>query len=231
MSSKSSAKASRAKTPKLHRRFVAARFDEQFTGTLCGLDEVGRAPLAGPVVAACVMIPADKTDHRVWRYINDSKRLTLAVRESLYDDICENSYHAIAPVTPEEIDQINIHHASLLAMKRAYEATLAKMAADGVAPMDMLALVDGKFAPALPCATQTIIKGDGLSLRIGAASIIAKVWRDRLMGQLHRQFPMYGWDSNVGYPTPVHLKAIKEHGICEYHRKSFAPCSQIALPL
>lgn len=230
MSLKSPAKASKGNKPlALKRRYVAARFDAQFGGPLCGLDEVGRAPLAGPVVAACVFIPAHTETHRVWRYINDSKRLTLEIRESLYDDIAGNCLHGIGAVDPAEIDKINIHHASLLAMKRAYEAM--RHAAETACPEDILALVDGKFAPGLSCRIQTIIKGDGLSLRIGAASILAKVWRDRLMAKLHTEYPMYGWDSNVGYPTPVHLAAIKKHGISEYHRRSFSPCQQIALPL
>lgn len=238
MSSKSPAKASKAKAAvakplAMKRRFVAAKFDAQFAGPLCGLDEVGRAPLAGPVVAGCVFIPEDNADHRVWRYINDSKRLTHDIRESLYDDIAGNCFHGIGAVEPTEIDKINIHHASLLAMARAYDAMMAAAHAQGHGALgDILALVDGKFAPKqLPCRTQTIIKGDGLSLRIGAASILAKVWRDRLMARLHAEYPMYGWDSNVGYPTPVHLAAIKVHGISEYHRKSFAPCQQYALPL
>lgn len=212
---------------------VAAKFDAQFGGPLCGLDEVGRAPLAGPVVAGCVYIPPDQEGARVWAYINDSKRLTHAARESLYDDIAGHCYHGIGKVEPKEIDSINIHHASLLAMARAYDAMMESAVAANDAPGgDILALVDGKFAPKqLACRTQTIIKGDGLSLRIGAASIMAKVWRDRLMADLHAEYPMYGWDSNVGYPTPVHLAAIKVHGITEYHRKSFAPCQQFALPL
>ncbi len=225
---KSPAKASKAKALAMKRRFVAAKFDAQFEGPLCGLDEVGRAPLAGPVVAGCIFIPAENENHRVWRYINDSKRLTHAIRESLYDDIAGNAYHGIGAVEPKEIDKINIHHASLLAMKRAYEQMVASMP-DGLT--NALALVDGKFGPQLPCRIQTVIKGDGLSLRIGAASILAKVWRDRLMARLHAEYPMYGWDSNAGYPVPVHLAAIKEHGITEYHRKSFAPCQQFALPL
>lgn len=231
MSSKSPAKASTAKPLALKTRVAPARFDAQFGGPLCGLDEVGRAPLAGPVVAGCVFIPPEKEDHRVWRYINDSKRLTAAIRESLYDDIADNCFYGIGAVEPKEIDKINIHHGSLLAMARAFDAM--KAAAAGNAPGDdILALVDGKFAPKqLSCRTQTIIKGDGLSLRIGAASILAKVWRDRLMARLHAEYPMYGWDRNAGYPVPVHLAAIKAYGITEYHRKSFAPCQQFALPL
>ncbi len=212
----------------MKRRVVAARFDAQFDGPLCGLDEVGRAPLAGPVAAGCVYIPSENENHRVWRYINDSKRLTAAIRESLYDDIAGNCYYAIGTVDPAEIDKINIHHASLLAMKRAYDGMIATLPG-GLE--NALALVDGKFAPPVTCRTQTIIKGDGLSLRIGAASILAKVWRDRLMAKLHAEYPMYGWNSNAGYPVPVHLAAIKAHGITEYHRKSFAPCQQFALAL
>lgn len=228
MSLKSSVKALKAKPLALKRRYVAARFDAQYEGPLCGLDEVGRAPLAGPVVAGCVLIPEENEKHKVWRYINDSKRLTLEIRESLYDDIAGNCYHGIGAVEPAEIDRINIHHASLLAMKRAYEAMLASMVTK---PENILALVDGKFPPPLGISRiQTVIKGDAQSLRIGAASILAKVWRDRLMATLHAEYPMYGWDSNVGYPTPVHLNAIKKHGISEYHRRSFSPCQQRDLP-
>lgn len=221
MSSKSPVKASR---PRASGR--ATKFDAAFPGLLCGLDEVGRAPLAGPVVAACVFIPEEKLSHKIWKYIRDSKELTLEMRESLYDDIAGNCLHGIGAVEPEEIDRINIHHASLLAMKRAFEAMQRDLLQLMDEACDILALIDGKFSPALPCRMQTIIQGDGKSLRIGAASILAKVTRDRLMHRLHGEFPVYGWNSNVGYPTPFHRNAIREHGLTPHHRRSFGICAQ-----
>ncbi len=230
MSSKSSAKASPVKkTGPKKWRFTAIRFDAQFPGPICGIDEVGRAPLAGPVIAGAVFIEDGKLDQKVWKYVRDSKELSLDDREAMYDDIAANCHFGFGSVEPEEIDRINIHHASLLAMTRAYEAMRLKMAI--FAGADILALVDGKFAPTINCRTQTVIKGDGQSLRIGAASILAKVYRDRLMTTLHREFPHYGWDTNAGYPTPYHQKAIREHGITVHHRKSFAPCRQMEMVL
>lgn len=207
MSLKSSAKALKADL---------AAFDAAFGAPVCGIDEVGRGPLAGPVVTACAYIPQEKLDHPVWKAVNDSKKLSPAKRDYLYEIIKDQCVFGLAEASAEEIDTLNIHHATLLAMKRAYET----MAAQNVT----LALIDGKFAPRLPCKTQTIIKGDATSLCIAAASIIAKVTRDRMMAALHAEFPHYGWNTNAGYGTATHMDGIARYGITPHHRKSFAPC-------
>jgi len=200
------------------------KFDAQFSGLLCGIDEVGRGPLCGPVVSACVRI-------------NDSKKISTIKREKLFEPLKELCIYGIAEASPKEIDQLNIHHATLLAMKRAFlsfrrksQSLLAQQDPahrrdDGNS--EWLALIDGKFAPELPCATQTVIKGDSLSLSIAAASIIAKVTRDRYMNKLHEEFPYYGWDSNAGYGTKAHMKGLQTHGLTPFHRLSFAPCSKV----
>ena len=186
---------------------------------VCGIDEAGRAPLAGPVVAACVFIPEGVRKLKFFQAVNDSKKVSKPKREELFDLIHEHASYGVGMASPQEIDVLNIHHATLLAMKRAFENM------NGDAPA--AALIDGKFAPILTCATKTVIKGDALSKSIAAASIIAKVTRDRLMTALHEKFPVYGWDRNAAYPTPEHLKALKRHGLTPHHRLSFAPCAQV----
>lgn len=192
-------------------------FDASFGVPVCGIDEVGRGPLAGPVVTACVYILPEHLDHSVWRDVNDSKKLTAAKREFLFDLIRERCVYAIAEASAEEIDTLNIHHATLLAMGRAYEGVHGRAET-------ALALIDGKFAPKIACETKTIVKGDSHSLSIAAASILAKVTRDRMMARLHEEFPYYGWANNAGYGTPEHMAGIAAHGITPHHRKSFAPC-------
>ena len=212
MSLKSSAKASKASL---------AGFDAAFGVPVCGIDEVGRGPLAGPVVTACAYIPPDKLAHPVWRDVTDSKKLTPAKRDYLFEIIKHQCVYALAEASAEEVDTLNIHHATLLAMKRAFHGVHEKAQLS-------LALIDGKFAPALPCKIQTVVKGDSLSLSIAAASIIAKVTRDRMMLALHAEFPHYGWDTNAGYGTATHMDGIARHGITPHHRKSFAPCKMVA---
>jgi len=229
---KSSAKASKADL---------AAFDATFGVPVCGIDEVGRGPLAGPVVTACAFIPAEKLGHPVWKDVTDSKKLSVQKRDYLFEIIKSQCVYALAEASAEEIDTLNIHHATLLAMKRAYTSMLSSrpepqaewkdLGSLGFARDDKnahLALIDGKFAPAIPCKTQTVVKGDSLSLSIAAASIIAKVTRDRMMLALHAQFPHYGWDTNAGYGTAAHMDGIARHGITPHHRKSFAPCKVIA---
>lgn len=226
MSSKSSAKASRADL---------AAYDAAFGVPVCGIDEVGRGPLAGPVVTACAFIPAEKMKHPVWASVNDSKKLTPQKRDYLFEIIKHQCVYAIAEASAEEIDTLNIHHATLLAMKRAFSRmyeTLPPLSprkrGDGSESIagenTLLALIDGKFAPSLPCRTQTVIKGDATSLSIAAASIIAKVTRDRMMARLHADYPHYGWLTNAGYGTEEHMAGIAAHGITPHHRRSFAPC-------
>lgn len=179
---------------------------------IAGVDEVGRGPLAGPVVAAAVIFyPGRPIDG-----VKDSKLLSLKQRETLFIDITQNVLcWGVGRVEVNEIDTLNIHHASLLAMVRAVGALSTK---------PNKALVDGKFAPKLDCETQAIIGGDATEPVISAASIIAKVIRDREMREhWHLQYPQYGFDQHNGYGTPKHLAALKEHGPCLIHRRSFAP--------
>lgn len=223
-------------------------FDQQFGVPVCGIDEVGRGPLAGPVVSACIHIPAENLKNPVWHEITDSKKISAIKREKLFEPIKELCTYGIAEATCQEIDQLNIHHATLLAMKRAYNNMIKNMPSfrglttesrdsklkdpaiksrDNGISENMLALIDGKFAPDISCNTQTVIKGDSLSLSIGAASILAKVTRDRLMAELHEEYPYFGWNSNAGYGTKVHMEGLQSHGITPHHRLSFAPCAAL----
>jgi ribonuclease HII len=170
------------------------------------------------VVAACVYIPKDAHQEKFWASVNDSKKLSEKKRETLYDLIIAHTSYGIAESTVEEIDQINILQASLLAMSRSLDLMKANFS---VTPE--IALVDGNQKPKLPCRIQTVVKGDSISLSIAAASILAKVTRDRIMGELCQKFPMYGWSQNAGYGTANHLQAISEYGITDHHRRSFAP--------
>lgn len=193
-------------------------FDLSFGVPVCGIDEVGRGPLAGPVVTACAYIPPEKLGHPVWAAVNDSKKLSAQKRDYLFEIIKDQCVFAVAEASAEEIDTLNIHHATLLAMKRAFD----RMRGNAMAVE--LTLVDGKFAPPLSCRTQTVVKGDATSLSIAAASILAKVTRDRMMASLHEEFPHYGWATNAGYGTAEHMAGIAAHGITPHHRRSFAPC-------
>jgi len=186
-------------------------------GALCiaGVDEAGRGPLAGPVMAAAVILnPA-----AIPPGLNDSKRLTAARREALEPLIQASTIWALSQASVAEIDALNILRASHLAMTRAL-AGLSR-------PPD-LALIDGNLLPAgLPCRGQAVIGGDGRSLSIAAASILAKVARDRIMRDLDRDFPGYGWARNMGYPSAGHRDALHRLGLTPHHRRSFAPIRQI----
>ncbi len=175
-----------------------------------GLDEVGRGCLAGPVVAAAVILPADYS-HGL---LNDSKQLTAEQRMVIGQDIIREAVDwAIAEVSHEEIDKINILKASFLAMHRAVDRLKT-------APEHLL--VDGnRFIPYPMLPHTCIVKGDSQYFSIAAASVLAKNYRDRLMGELAREHPQYGWEHNVGYPTIAHRKALLEFGVTQYHRKSF----------
>lgn len=190
------------------------------TAQVCGIDEVGRGPLAGPVVAAAVVLARDTRHAKLWQVINDSKKLTATRRADLYARIHDAGQVSIALCSVEDIDSINILQASLKAMQKAY-AGLPQPAA--------CALIDGNKAPKMPCHTQTIVKGDARSLSIAAASIVAKHYRDELMKKLDAEFPAYGWARNAGYGTAAHLKALEIHGITPHHRRSFAPISHLIL--
>lgn len=177
---------------------------------ICGVDEAGRGPLAGPVCAAAVILPPDC----VIDGLNDSKKLSEKKREALYDVICERAEScAVAFGTLEEIEQLNILNATFLAMNRA-------IAALDAAPD--FALIDGNRVPAgISVACQTVVKGDGKSCSVAAASILAKVTRDRLLLEYDREYPQYGFARHKGYGTAAHYAAIRKYGVCPVHRLSF----------
>jgi ribonuclease HII len=180
-------------------------------GLVAGVDEAGRGPLAGPVVAAAVILD----DLQPIRGLADSKALTALRRERLHDEIRARALCcSVAQASAEEIDRLNILQATMLAMRRAVE---------GLRLRPHRVVVDGNRAPALPMPTQAIVKGDARVAVVSAASILAKVTRDRLCDDLHQRFPHYGFDGHKGYPTPAHLAALREHGPCPEHRRSYAP--------
>lgn len=185
-----------------------ACYDEGFS-QICGVDEAGRGPLAGPVCAAAVILPRDLEIEG----LNDSKKLTEKRREALYDIIVKEAVaYGIAFATEQEIDEINILQATFLAMRRAIGQL-------SVRP-DML-LVDGNREPESDIPVKTIVKGDGLSANIAAASILAKVTRDRFMLEQDRLYPEYGFALHKGYGTKAHYAALTEHGACPIHRRTF----------
>ena len=182
-----------------------------------GLDESGRGPLAGPVVAACVYIEGGKLSRRLKRVIDDCKLVEAAERQSIYEVLQGEAVCTVGICSVEEIDTLNILRASLLAMSRACEAL-------GWVPDH--ALVDGNTAPNLYCDSTMIVGGDGLCLSVAAASIVAKVTRDRIMDGLAEAHPGYGWERNRGYSTAQHLRALLDLGATPQHRRSFAPVRQ-----
>ena len=189
-------------------------------GVVCGVDEAGCAPLAGPVVAAAVVLPPGPKP-RPLRGLTDSKLLSAAQRERFFDVIQRLAEVGVGHATVEEIDRLNIYQADLLAMRRA-------VAALGLRPDH--ALVDGRGRPALDCAVTPLIKGDRRSLSIAAASVVAKVVRDRLMRELAGRYPAYGWHSNAGYGTETHYLGLLRKGPTEHHRRSFAPLNTLFGP-
>jgi len=183
-------------------------------GPIAGVDEAGRGPLAGPVVAAAVILDRKK----IPKGLDDSKQMSEDAREEAYLRIMEVAVVGVGDASVDEIDLINIRQATHLAMARAVRAL--SVAAN-------FALVDGNDAPALPCKCDVIVDGDARSVSIAAASIIAKVTRDRMMRALHEIHPHYGWFTNKGYSTEEHLRALAAHGPCVHHRRSFAPVHNI----
>lgn len=176
---------------------------------VCGVDEAGRGPLAGPVFAAAVILHPGQ----VIEGVNDSKKLTEKKREALFPVICrEARAYSIACATEGEIDALNILKATFLAMERAVA---------GLSPAPDLALVDGNRDPGLAIPTRTIVKGDGVSLSIGAASILAKVARDHWLLELDREYPQYQFAKHKGYPTALHYELLAQHGASPVHRKTF----------
>jgi ribonuclease HII len=184
---------------------------ENGASIIAGVDEVGRGPLCGPVTAAAVILdPSNIPDG-----LNDSKKLTAKRRAVLYDILLDCAEVSIAHASVEEIDQLNILRASHLAMERAVA---------GLPRTPDHLLIDGNMIPrGLTIPAQAVIKGDAKSVSISAASIMAKICRDRLMVDLAQQYPGYGWEKNAGYPTAVHLKALQELGVTPHHRRSFKP--------
>jgi len=192
--------------------------EQACTGIVCGVDEVGRGPLAGPVVAAAVILPA-KPHPRLLAELDDSKKLSAKKRDALYELVLTNSIFGLGRAEVEEIDRLNILKATFLAMKRAVEAL--KQSVD-------VALVDGNQVPSLLVGrVQCVVKGDSKSLSIAAASVIAKVTRDREMCELSQRFPGYGWERNAGYGTAEHMAAMRRIGLTPHHRKSFAPVGDL----
>jgi len=182
---------------------------------VCGVDEAGRGPLAGPVYAAAVILKP----RSVFKGLTDSKRVPVERRITLAVEIRAQAVAwAVASASVEEIDTLNILRATLLAMKRAVESLSVK-------PREVL--VDGLHFPKLDVPARAIVRGDSSVAAISAASILAKVDRDRLMIELHTRYPQYGFDQHKGYPTPEHLAALREHGACEAHRRTFAPVREL----
>lgn len=177
--------------------------------SICGIDEAGRGPLAGPVYAAAVILPMDLEIDG----LNDSKKLSEKKREALFDIICEKAIsYSVGIATEEEIDEINILNATFLAMRRAV---------DGLHIKPDYALIDGNQHPGLSIADETVVKGDGKSMSIAAASILAKVSRDRFMLEIAEKYPEYCFEKHKGYGTKLHYEMIEKYGVSPVHRKSF----------
>ncbi|MCL2697603.1 MAG: ribonuclease HII [Oscillospiraceae bacterium] len=189
-------------------------FDKQkrsIYGIVCGVDEAGRGPLAGAVFAAAVILPADV----IIEGLDDSKKLSEKKREHLYSEIIvKAAAYAITQASVDEIEELNILQAAMLAMRRALEALALNIKPD-------YALIDGNHLPktAIPC--EAVVKGDAISASIAAASVLAKVARDREMLELALEYPQYGFEKHKGYGTKLHCEALREYGMCEVHRKSF----------
>lgn len=187
-------------------------------GRVAGIDEAGRGPWAGPVVAAALILDPLQMPAELIAGLDDSKKLRKPVREFLYDQIREVATPGVGQASVEEIDAINILQATMLAMRRAF-ANLPQ------APH--YAIVDGNRDPGLGVPTRCLVGGDASSLSIAAASIIAKVTRDRIMEGLAREFPGYGWETNAGYGTRRHQQGLADIGVTPHHRKSFAPVAKL----
>ena len=186
---------------------------------VCGVDEAGRGPLVGAVVAGAVVLDPNNPIEG----LKDSKKLTAARREYLYEQIMEKAKAwGVGEASPLEIDQINILQATMLAMRRAIEDLTTRLGA-----WPDKALIDGNRCPELPIAAEAIVKGDAKEPAISAASIVAKVTRDRQMMSLHEQYPEYGFAQHMGYPTEAHFAALKQYGACDQHRRSFSPVRKV----
>jgi ribonuclease HII len=200
------------------------KFEKEAACVVCGVDEVGCAPLAGPVVAAAIILPPKGLPRKLAALINDSKIVPAPKREAAAASLPDYCVISFGEASVEEIDTLNIYHARMLAMRRAVA---------GLSVRPELALIDGNAAPKeLSCSARTIVDGDAKCLSIAAASIVAKVFRDAYMHKLAEQFPGYGWETNVGYPTRDHRNAITRLGLTPHHRRSFGFVRMhLALPL
>ena len=186
---------------------------------VCGVDEAGRGPLVGAVVAGAVVLDPNNPIEG----LKDSKKLTTVRREYLYEQIMEKAKAwGVGEASPAEIDEINILQATMLAMRRAIEDLTTRL---GTWPD--IALIDGNRCPELPIAAEAIVKGDDKEPAISAASIVAKVTRDRQMQILHERHPEYGFAQHMGYPTEAHFAALKQYGACDQHRRSFSPVRKV----
>jgi ribonuclease HII len=185
---------------------------------IAGIDEAGRGPLAGPVAAAAVILPKNFNCPG----LDDSKKISPKLRDRLYERLTNDPeiYWAVATAEREEIDRVNILRATHLAMRRAAEALV---------PIPAYCLIDGLPVNPFPLPHDAIVKGDGKSLSIAAASIIAKVTRDRIMREIDREFPQFGFAKHQGYGTKAHLEALRIHGPCRHHRLTFQPIAQLTL--
>ena len=195
-------------------------------GLVAGVDEAGRGPLAGPVMAAAVIFP-NKPPRKLAALLNDSKRLDAARREAAHDALLDAqaagiAYIAVGAASAAEIGRLNILRATHLAMLRAVSR---------LPVVPDVALVDGNAPPHLTCTVRCVVGGDGLSLSIAAASIMAKVVRDRAMARLHARWPGYGFAQHAGYPTAIHREALARLGPCPHHRRGFSPVDQAVLAL
>lgn len=191
-------------------------FEHACEGVVAGIDEAGRGPWAGPVVAGAAILDAQTLDSNLIAGLDDSKKLTRKRREAMFQALYNSDavVLGVGIASVDEIDEMNILQATFLAMRRAVS--------DLACTVD-LALVDGNQNPGLACQVRTIVKGDSRSLSIAAASIVAKVTRDRMMAKLAAEFPGYGWESNQGYGAPAHRHGLQVLGVTPHHRKSYAP--------
>ena len=194
--------------------------ENKCNGVVCGIDEAGRGPWAGPVVAGAVVIKDKNLHPELLKYLNDSKKLSDTKREKLYKALFEAEksgkvFLGIGEASAQEIDELNILQATFLAMNRAVKSLK-------IAPQS--ALIDGNRAPKnFPCPCKTLVKGDAQSLSVAAASIVAKVYRDHLMADLAKKYPAYGFEKNAGYGTVLHQAGLANCGICPEHRRSYKP--------
>ena len=192
--------------------------EREAEGIVAGIDEAGRGPWAGPVVAAAVVLDCAALPDRLAREIDDSKTLSPARRAVLFEGLGACARIGIGAASVAEIDSINILEATMRAMGRAVR---------GLGATPDYALVDGNRLPALPCPARAVVGGDGRSLSIAAASIVAKVTRDRIMAALATRYPGFGWERNAGYGTAQHSQALERYGVTPHHRRSYAPVMRI----